>query len=154
MNVARGINETSRMTLIRRIASNKPATRVDMLGDFGATWQATPFRYIGQKFLFPSSSHSPFFSYNFSFSLLPTLFPPREPRGPKRSPATKDNDFTPLSARPRYPRCYSHWKAPYTRRCVFLSRRINSPARGMFARANDLRGAIAAQRLRRVNRVV
>ena len=26
MNVARGINETSRMTLIRRIASNKPCT--------------------------------------------------------------------------------------------------------------------------------
>lgn len=38
VNVARGINETSRMTLIRRIASNKPATAVDTPGDFYVTW--------------------------------------------------------------------------------------------------------------------
>lgn len=40
VNVARSINETSKMTLIRRIASNKPATAADMPGDFYVTWQA------------------------------------------------------------------------------------------------------------------
>lgn len=51
VNVVRGINETSRMTLIRRIASNKPATAVDMPGDFYVTWQATSIHR--SEILFP-----------------------------------------------------------------------------------------------------